>query len=294
MAQLPFIKMHGCGNDYVYVDCFENPVPEDLNELSATVSDRHRGIGSDGLVLMLPPDVPGAAARMRMFNADGSEGSLCGNALRCMAMWLHQTGRCGKECTIVMADRLVEAQIVKSDIGGRSAIVRITIGEPLRLNPSAAERRRFVLPMSLVDVALPTLVSPVLQVSMGNPHTVLFVDSLNTCEVHGLGCRIEHHAEFPNRTNVEFVEVTGRSSANVRVWERGSGETLACGSGACAVAVAGIVAGLFDAADSVTIHMPGGDLQVHWDEANQLHLEGPAQESFCGTLERFPERHLFV
>lgn len=289
MTLLPFIKMHGCGNDYVYVDCFENPIPEDPAALVVTVSDRHRGIGSDGLVLMLPPDIPGATARMRMFNADGSEGALCGNALRCMAMWLHQTGRCGNECTIAMADRLIEALIVQFAPGGRSAIVRITIEEPLRLNPSAADRMRFVLPMSLTDLSLPTLIAPVLQVSTGNPHTVLFVDSLNSCDVHGHGRRIEHHSEFPNRTNVEFVELTGPSSATVRVWERGSGETLACGSGACAVAVAGIVAGLFNSADPVAIQMPGGDLQVHWDEANQLHLEGPSQESFRGVLWPFHE-----
>jgi len=289
MTLLPFIKMHGCGNDYVYVDCFENRVPENPGALSIAVSDRHRGVGSDGLVLMLPPDVRGAAARMRMFNADGSEGALCGNALRCMAMWLHQTGRSGSGCTIAMADRQIQTLIVQSDPGSHSAMVRITIGEPLRLNPSAADQLRFVLPISLMDVSLPMLIAPVLQVSMGNPHTVLFVESLDGCDVHGLGRRLEHHVEFPNRTNVEFVEVTGRSSASVRIWERGSGETLACGSGASAVTVAGIVAGLFDSADPVTIHMPGGDLQVHWDEANLLHLEGPAQESFRGTLAQFHE-----
>ncbi len=284
MAHLPFIKMHGCGNDYVYVDCFENAVPEDPAALAVVVSDRHRGIGSDGLVLMLPPDSPGATARMRMFNADGSEGALCGNALRCMAMWLYQTGQCGADCTIAMADRMIEALIVQSDPGSRSAMVRITIGEPLRLNPSAAARMRFVLPMSLTDVSLPTLIAPVLQVSMGNPHTVLFVDSLNSCDVPGLGRRIERHSEFPDRTNVEFVEVTGSSNATVRVWERGTGETLACGSGACAVAVAGLAAGVFQLSSPVTIRMPGGELHVQWDEADQIRLQGPAQESFRGIL----------
>jgi diaminopimelate epimerase len=282
---IPFIKMHGCGNDYVYLDCFENPVPENPGNIAALLSDRHRSIGADGLVLMLPGDVPGAAGRMRMFNADGSEGSLCGNALRCMAMWLYQTDRCETEFQIAMADRMIDAAILSSDPHRRRATVTVTLGEPVRVSTLASGLAAFVKTAALEDVTIPQLTSSALHVSMGNPHTVLFVDSLSDVNFAVLGPLIEHHSEFPNRTNVEFVEVTGPASARVRVWERGSGETLACGSGACAVAVAGISCSKFGNAQQITVAMAGGDLQVLWDSANRLHLTGPAEESFRGVVE---------
>jgi diaminopimelate epimerase len=285
MPQMPFIKMHGCGNDYVYIDCFENPAPKDASALAALISDRHRSIGSDGLVLMLPPDTAGAAARMRMFNADGSEGALCGNALRCMAMWLYQSGRAQAESSIAMADRLIAAEIRKSDERNRTAVVRVTIGQPIVLDSSVTGRRSFIRRVTLSDGDVPELLSPAVYASFGNPHTILFVKSLADCNVHATGRRVEHDRAFANRTNVEFVQTESRSSATVRVWERGSGETLACGSGACAVAVAGIAEGLFDGSQPVTIHMPGGELRVQWDADNSVCLEGPAQESFRGTIE---------
>jgi len=285
VASLPFIKMHGCGNDYVFLDCFLNPVPEDPGFLAKLISDRHRSIGSDGLVLMLPGDLPGAAARMRMFNADGSEGTLCGNALRCMAMWLHQTDRCGTKFQIAMADRLIDVEVLSSNPDRRTATVTVTPGEPSRVNVSASGRASFARPVALTGVNLPPLKVPPVHVAMGNPHTVLFVDSLEAVDFTHLGPLIETHREFPDRTNVEFAEVISPRSARVRVWERGSGETCACGSGACAVGVAGICSGLFSAEELITIMMAGGNLQVCWDSDNRLHLEGPAVESFRGNLE---------
>lgn len=288
MRRRPFIKMHGAGNDYVYLDCFTHPVPQHPEHLARRVSNRNFGIGSDGLVLMLPPDPAAdeleATARMRMFNADGSEGSLCGNALRCMAMWLHQTGRCGRTCRILMGPRVIDAGILQSDSQAGTAQVRMEVGNPGILNPPADGLHRYVRTAMLAGVRLPGLMSPPQEVSMGNPHLVLFARSLGDCNVHDTGQRLEHHVEFPHRTNVEFVQVTGRSSATVRVWERGSGETLACGSGACAVAVAGTVAGWFDVGVPVDIRMPGGVLRVVWIPETSVTLEGPAAVSFDGWI----------
>jgi len=288
MSDLPFIKMHGCGNDYVYIDCFSHPCPADPGRISALVSDRHRSIGSDGLVLMLPPDIPGAAARMRMFNADGSEGSLCGNALRCMALWLHQSGRCGTEFQVVMIDRIVQVRILSSDADQRHGLVRVSIGSPERPDSNTpgftGRSESWSLPIEIPDVTLPNLVSPVMHVSMGNPHTVLFVQSLDAVDFYSLGQRLENHSIFPKRTNVEFVQLMDNNTARVRVWERGSGETLACGSGACAVAIAGIESGHFRRSQPVCVHMDGGDLTVTWAADDLVHLEGAAQEAFRGVV----------
>jgi diaminopimelate epimerase len=282
---IPFIKMHGCGNDYVYLDCFGNPVPENPQRVASVLSDRHRSIGADGLVLMLPGDSPGAVARMRMFNADGSEGDLCGNALRCMAMWLHQTGRAGTEFRIAMAERTIDVTIVSSNPDLRQANVIVTLGTPDPVNLSASGRSSFVKSVDLSGLTLPVLRSAPVHVSLGNPHTVLFVDSLEHVDFAGLGPLIERHPEFPNRTNVEFVEVTGPRSARVRVWERGSGETLACGSGACAVVIAGTCNRAISEAEPISVVMAGGHLRVRWDADNLVHLEGPAEEAFRGMVE---------
>ncbi len=284
MTAVRFIKMHGCGNDYVFLDCFSDPAPEDPNALAMVVSDRHRSIGSDGLVLMLPPGEFDADACMRMFNADGSEGALCGNALRCMSMWLHQSGRCGSNVRIAMSNRVMEATVVTSSLERRSAIVSVRIGSPVEIDPAAIGRQSFARMIALDTVPLPTLLCPPVFVSMGNPHTILFVASLDEVDVLHLGPLIEMLPVFPERTNVEFVQVTGSSTARVRVWERGSGETLACGSGACAVAVAGVVRGYFDSHRAAEIAMRGGNLSVVWDDRGLIHLQGPAEEGFRGTL----------
>ncbi len=287
-ALIPFIKMHGCGNDYVFLDCFSNPVPEDPCALAVSISDRNRGVGGDGLVLMLPSDnIIGAVAVMRMFNADGSEGSLCGNALRCMAMWLHQSGRADREFRIAMGNRLMPVWILDSDVHNRVARVRIEVGPPVTQTPSAAGRLMFVRNVELSDLCLPKLAHPPQFVSMGNPHTVLFVDSLEQVDFFKLGPAIECHHQFPHRTNVEFVEIQEFDSAEptavkVRVWERGSGETMACGSGACAVAVAGYASGQLSDRGPIQVAMRGGNLSVTWDASNSVFLEGPAEESFRG------------
>ena len=297
MQRIPFLKMHGCGNDYVYIDAISNPVSYDLSRLAMNVSDRHCSIGGDGLVVMLPCTTPTAAARMRMFNADGSEGSLCGNALRCMALWLHQTNRAGQSFQIEMGSRLIDVTIIASDIDQGSGVVRVRIGKPVALNPEQPGRAQYVRPIvqdelthsadGVATIKLPVLISDVRHVSMGNPHTILFVESLDVCDVSGLGPRLERIPIFPDRTNVEFTEVTGPSTLRVRVWERGSGETLACGSGACAVVVAGLQAGLVHQDHDnhgVQVQMPGGELTVIWHDDDTVSLEGPAQIAFEGVI----------
>lgn len=292
-AVIPFIKMHGCGNDYVFLDCFSNPVPKDPSALAICISDRNRGVGGDGLVLMLPPESDTSAAIMRMFNADGSEGSLCGNALRCLAMWLHHSGRAGREFRIRMGDRLMPVSISDSDVPNRHARVRIDVGRPNVQNSQAAGRLKFIRDVNLSELCLPRFAHPPLFVSMGNPHVILFVDSLEDVDFNSLGPAIECHREFPNRTNVEFVELLKSDSARpaaarVRVWERGSGETMACGSGACAVAVAGLASELFLGGVPIQISMRGGNLMIDWDQSDNVFLEGPAEESFRGFFPAEP------
>lgn len=285
LAELPYLRMHGCGNDYVFLDCFQNAAPHDLSGLARFISDRHRAAGSDGLVLMLPSDTPAAVARMRMFNADGSEGSLCGNALRCMAMWLHQTGRAGRTFQIAMAERLIGVQIVDSEPGLRRAMVRIDVGRPGVLN-SQPGISGCVRQQALAGVQVPGLLGQPLHVSLGNPHTVFFVPAIAAVPFDRLGPQIESHPAFPDRTNVEFVEISDRSEnrLTVRVWERGSGETLACGSGACAVAVAALAAGHLQSFQAVSVQMAGGLLRVLLSADLQLQLEGPAEECCRGSI----------
>lgn len=285
LSELPYLRMHGCGNDYVFLDCFQNAAPHDLSGLARFISDRHRAAGSDGLVLMLPSDTPAAVARMRMFNADGSEGSLCGNALRCMAMWLHQTGRADRTFQIAMAERLIGVQIVDSEPGLRRAMVRIDVGRPGVLN-SQPGISGCVRQQSLAGVQVPGLLGQPLHVSLGNPHTVFFVHAIAAVPFDRLGPQIESHPAFPDRTNVEFVEISDPSEnrLTVRVWERGSGETLACGSGACAVAVAALAAGHLQSFQAVSVQMAGGLLRVLVSADLQLQLEGPAEECCRGSI----------
>jgi diaminopimelate epimerase len=277
-----FTKMHGIGNDYVYVDCFRNPMPHDPPGLSRAVSDRHFGIGSDGLILICPSDK--ADARMRMYNADGSESEMCGNGIRCVAKYLYDHSLVRKPMLTVETGRgVLNLQL---EIGGGAVRqVRVDMGEP-------------VLQASLIPISLPgdpargeRLVNVPLAidgrklaitcVSMGNPHCVVFVDEITNEQVLIIGPQVEVHPEFPRRTNVEFVKVNRPEEVTLRVWERGSGETMACGTGACAVAVAGVLTGRTQR--RVVAHLRGGDLHLEWSEAdNHVYMTGPATEVFSG------------
>jgi diaminopimelate epimerase len=272
-----FVKMQGCGNDYLYVDCFRQPMPHDPAGLSRAISDRHFGVGADGLILICPSDK--ADARMRMFNADGSESEMCGNGVRCVAKFVHDHGLVRKPTLRVETGRGVltlELEVA----GGAVRQVRVDMGEPIL---SAAQ-----IPTTLpggppqdvpLEVGGHTL--RVTCVSMGNPHCVTFVDEITDAQVLGLGPQVERHPAFPRRVNAEFVHVNRPDDVTVRVWERGSGETLACGTGACAVCVAGALTGRTQR--RITAHLPGGDLRLHWSEAdNHVYMTGPAVEVFSG------------
>jgi diaminopimelate epimerase len=277
-----FTKMHGIGNDYIYVDCFRNPMPRDPAGISRAVSDRHFGIGSDGLILICPSDT--ADARMRMYNADGSESEMCGNGIRCVAKYLYDHSLVRKPMLTVETGRgVLNLQLEIS--GGAVQQVRVDMGEPVLQAP--------LIPTSLpgdparggrvvnVPLAIDGRTVSVTCVSMGNPHCIVFVDDITNEQVLIVGPQVEVHPEFPRRTNVEFVKVNRPEELTFRVWERGSGETMACGTGACAVAVAGVLTGRTQR--RVVAHLRGGDLKLEWSEAdNHVYMTGPATEVFSG------------
>jgi diaminopimelate epimerase len=273
-----FTKMQGAGNDYIYVNCFEESVPEDrLAELARAVSDRHFGIGADGLILIRPSDV--ADARMQMFNADGSESEMCGNGVRCVAKYVYDHGICAKETLrIETGAGVLTLELEVAD--GRAKRIRVDMGEPIL----KADCIPTTLPGDPVvnrplDAAGHTL--EVTCVSMGNPHCITFVEKLSDDWVLGVGPKIETDEHFPNRVNAEFVEVVSPEEINMRVWERGTGETLACGTGATAVCVAGVLAG--QTRRKILAHLPGGDLELYWsEEDNHVFMTGPAEEVFSG------------
>ena len=272
-----FTKMQGAGNDYIYVDCFSQPIPADPAALARAVSDRHFGIGADGLILICPVD--GADAEMRMFNADGSYSEMCGNGIRCVAKFVHDHG-------IAVRDQLRITSAGKPFLldlelrAGRVERVRVDMGEPILTSSQIPTTLPGDPPVDApFEIVGRTLA--VTCVSMGNPHCVTYVDSATDELVLGVGPKIENDPRFPNRTNVEFIEVLNRETVRQRTWERGSGETLACGTGACAVCVAGVLTGRTER--RITSKLLGGDLQLEWDEAtNHVFMTGPAAEVFTG------------
>jgi diaminopimelate epimerase len=276
---LRFTKMHGLSNDYVYVSLFDQRV-DDPPALARAVSDRHRGIGSDGLILVAPPEIPGAHVRMMMFNVDGSRGQMCGNALRCVAKLAYDRGLARVNPLRIQTDRGVLTADLTLDENGRVREVRadmdVPILDPRRIPVTAAGDRIVQQPLSLEGVTLAMTC-----VSMGNPHVVFFEPELARVPLREWGPRIERHPIFPERTNVHFAQVVRRDFVGMITWERGSGVTQACGTGACAVCVAGVLAGLTDR--RITVRLPGGALRIEWDEAtNHVFMTGPAEEVFTG------------
>lgn len=274
---IPFTKMHGAGNDYIYVDCFAHPVPEQLPELARAISDRHFGIGGDGLILICPTDE--ADAEMRMFNADGSSSEMCGNGIRCVAKYVYDHGiQKSDTLRILSGGTVYELQLSTTD--GLVDQVRVDMGEPI-LNAAAIPTT--FTGDQVVDAPLPLADHnlTVTCVSMGNPHCITFVDKASDELVLGVGPLVENDPHFPNRINAEFVELISRTEVRQRTWERGSGETLACGTGASAVCVAGVLTGRTER--NITVHLLGGDLQLEWNEQdNHVYMTGPATEVFSG------------
>ncbi|MCD8109175.1 MAG: diaminopimelate epimerase [Clostridiales bacterium] len=276
---MKFTKMHGCGNDYVYVNCFEETVRNPA-AVSVYVSDRHFGIGADGMILICPSET--ADFRMAMYNADGSEGNMCGNGIRCVAKYVYDHG---------MTDQTQISIETKSGIKyldltieeGKVSLVKVNMGAP-ELKPEhipvISDGDRIVSePITVLDREyLMTCVS------MGNPHAVVFVDDTETFPVEKLGPYFENHERFPDRINTEFVQIISRCEANMRVWERGSGETWACGTGTCASVVASVLNGYTD--DHVLVHLLGGDLQIFYDrKADTVWMTGPATTVFEGEID---------
>jgi len=282
-STIPFVKMHGCGNDYVYIDCRERVI-EDPAALARRLSDRHFGIGADGLILILPSER--ADFRMRIFNADGSEAEMCGNGIRCFAKYLYDR-------------KLIPSEETRIETGAGVLTVRIQaqdgVAKAVTVNMGAPRLERDEVPVlgppgRAVDEEL-TIEVPhegnvtlrYTALSMGNPHCVIFVDNVDDYPVGTHGPLVENHRIFPNRTNVEFVQVLGRDELKMRVWERGSGETLACGTGASASLVAAVLNGKTDR--RATVHLLGGDLEIEWADDGRVYLTGPAEEVFEGVVE---------
>jgi diaminopimelate epimerase len=274
---MKFTKMHGAGNDYVYVDGFTTTVADPAS-LAREVSDRHFGIGGDGLILILPSTV--ADVRMRIFNADGSEAEMCGNGLRCVAKYAYDHGLVNTLTITMETGAGLLPVTLLTNSSGRVDRVRVNMGRP-RLTrgeiPMTGPPQDRVLDQEL---AVFDRTLHITCVSMGNPHCVIFVDDVTNFPVASYGPVIEHHPLFPRRTNVEFVQVLAPDEVRQRTWERGAGETLACGTGAAAVTVAGLLTGR--TGPRLLNHLAGGDLDMAWDGAGEVIMTGPAVEVFSG------------
>lgn len=272
-----FTKMQGLGNDYVYVNCFEEKV-ENASEVAIAVSDRHFGIGADGLILICPSEA--ADFEMVMYNADGSRGEMCGNGIRCVGKYVYDYGLTDK--TQISVETLGGIKYLDLTVeNGKVKLVKVNMGTPIlkpELIPIVSEGETVIDEPIIVDGTEYHMTG----VSMGNPHTVVFMeDDVKNLEIEKIGPSFENHERFPNRVNTEFVRVIDRKTAEMRVWERGSGETLACGTGACAVAVACSLNGFTE--EEVTVKLLGGDLFIQWDkEKNIVFMTGPAEVVFDG------------
>ena len=271
-----FIKMEGAGNDYVYIDLIKNGYDLSFEDLAIKISDRHFGVGSDGLVLIMRGSE--AEFRMRMFNADGSEAQMCGNAIRCVAKYLHDNKYTKDETISVETLAGVKHLTVEKEQPDRHTTwVRVDMGAPVLRGPDIPVK---IEGEPVTDIEVSGYRGTA--VSMGNPHFVVFVDRITDQQVLVHGPQIERDPLFPERANVEFVRVIDRNNIEMRVWERGSGETLACGTGACASVVAAVLGG--HTSRSVVVRLLGGNLEISWDEKqDRVYLTGPAREVFGGT-----------
>lgn len=281
---MKFTKMHGTGNDYIYVNGFEEQIDNPV-EAAIRWSDRHKGIGSDGLVMILPSET--CDFRMRMFNADGSESEMCGNASRCIGKFVYDKGMTTK--TEVSLETLAGVKILKLYIGDDNLVEKVTVdmGAPIleaELIPTTLSGETNKMVISQMVEFQTGLAYPITTVSMGNPHAVIFTQGISELKLPEIGPVFENASIFPRRTNTEFIEVVDRNHIKMRVWERGSGETLACGTGACASVVAGVLNGLTDRKTSV--ELIGGILGIEWKEDdNHVYLTGPATTVYEGEIE---------
>ena len=278
---MKFTKMHGIGNDYVYVNCFQETV-KDPCAVAKFVSDRHFGIGSDGLILIKPSDI--ADCEMDMYNLDGSQGAMCGNGIRCVAKYVYDYGIVNKtSISVATKSGIKYLDLTVKD--GKVSTVKVNMGSPIltaKQIPVVSETEEVLdAPIEVNgDVYRFTAVS------MGNPHAIVYMADVDHLDIGEIGPYFENHMAFPDRVNTEFVEVLDDHTLKMRVWERGSGETLACGTGACAVAVASILNGHVDGEKPVTVKLLGGDLEIFWDrQENLVYMTGPAATVFDGEID---------
>jgi diaminopimelate epimerase len=276
--RLEFTKMHGIGNDYVYINALKQ-APADPGELARRVSDRHFGVGSDGLVLIRPSD--SADFMMDMYNSDGSQAKMCGNAIRCVAKYVYDRGLTDKK--VLLIDTLSGVKTLHLQvIDGNVDTVRVNMGRPT-FEPALIPVRWPDKQMVEEPVAVAGHLYKLTCVSMGNPHAVTFVEDVESLDLNRLGPAFENNTLFPDRVNTEFVKVIDRQNLRMRVWERGSGETMACGTGACAVLAAAVRTGRSDR--QAIVHLNGGDLAIEWDETtDEISMTGPATFVFDGWL----------
>lgn len=280
---IPFTKMQGCGNDYVYVDCMDRALPNPA-ALSVRLADRHFGVGGDGLILICPSET--ADARMRMFNADGSEGRMCGNGVRCVGKYLYDSGIARRETvTVETPAGIKELRLQMRD--GQAVGAEVDMGKP-RLRPARVPVRLPGERVVAVQAPIGGQNYRITCVSMGNPHCVVFGEDPDRLPLERVGPRFEHDPLFPEGVNAEFVQVIDPRTLKMRVWERGSGETLACGTGACASVVAAVLNGCCPMGEAITVRLRGGELVVRWTEQG-VRMAGPAVTVFTGEIELPPD-----
>ncbi|GAB6104265.1 diaminopimelate epimerase [Blautia glucerasea] len=278
---MKFTKMQGIGNDYVYVDCFQETV-NNPSAVAKFVSDRHFGIGSDGLILVKPSDV--ADCEMDMYNLDGSQGAMCGNGIRCVAKFAYDRGIVHQKNISVATKsgiKYLELTVKNNQVSS----VKVNMGSPIlnaKTIPVVSEKEQVINEPLIVNGKTYHITA----VSMGNPHAIVYMDDVENLDIAEIGPAFENHINFPDRINTEFVKVIDRHTLQMRVWERGSGETLACGTGACAVAVASTLNGLVDEDVPVTVKLLGGDLEILWNrQENLVYMTGPATTVFEGEID---------
>ncbi len=280
MPQIKFTKMHGIGNDYVYINCFEQKI-EDPQTLAIKMSPRRFSVGADGVILICPSDV--ADAKMRMFNLDGSEGKMCGNGIRCVGKFIYDNGIAHKN--IVTVETLSGIKTLEiTDKDGKADTITVDMGKA-QLTPDK------IPAIADCDTIIDTAITVdgkdynITAVSMGNPHAVVFCDEIDSLDLEKIGPNFEHHEMFPEQVNTEFIRVMDDKTLQMRVWERGSGETFACGTGACAAAVAAVENGYCERDNEITVHLVGGDLYITYKSDGTVYMRGTAEKVYDGTYE---------
>ncbi len=278
---LEFTKMTGLGNDYIYVDCTNGTKIKNVSEVTKKLSDRHFGIGADGLILIDKSENEDADFKMRIFNSDGSEAEMCGNGIRCVAKYIHDNKLFDKDkISIETLAGIKKVKLLEEPTGDCNEVI-VDMGEPLfqdnNIPYDVFEAFNKDLDLDVKDGKMRFTV-----ISMGNPHAITFVEDVNNIDITSYGPEVENNPVFPNRTNVEFVQIIDKNNIKVRVWERGVGETFACGTGACAAVVACGLNGYTD--ENVNVELPGGELEIEWGKDNHIYMKGPAKTIFVGKI----------